>query len=395
MRALSEYIKQGEKNVSGQVGVEVEHFLLDRSTGRPLEYGRLEPFLKTLVRDHPDTVYEEGHLIQLENDHALITLEPGCQLELSLKYTDDISKIDQWYAEEMRPIEAIEGCDIVYSGGLPTVDEGRVKRILKKRYAFMERWFSLMGERGREMMKATASVHISIDYKNEKDFVRKMRVAAILHPLLAFLMANTPKYAGKENEDILLRDSIWHHTDKARCGTIPTLFDEDFGYDGYARWLEKVPVILMKLDDTYIYEGPMTIAQAGEKYGRTDAHMAHFFSMAFPDVRAKQIIEIRSADSVEREYMTAYAALIKGLFYDDGVLDEVIGWAHSIDELDAVSQNLRKLGWDADAYGQSAQNRLKRLLERAGISLPETEKHYLAPLEACVQKRKHIYELEA
>ena len=63
------------------------------------------------------------------------------------------------------------------------------------------------------MMKATAAVHVSIDYADEKDFVKKYRMANILHPIFAFLCSNTKNYAGKENHDILLRDDIWQHTD--------------------------------------------------------------------------------------------------------------------------------------------------------------------------------------
>ena len=52
----------------------------------------------------------------------------------------------------------------MYSGGLPTVAANQVQRIDKKRYEFMEQYFLKSGTRGLEMMKATAAVHVSIDY---------------------------------------------------------------------------------------------------------------------------------------------------------------------------------------------------------------------------------------
>ena len=68
----------------------------------------------------------------------------------------------------------------------------------------MNSWNNIFKEwtRGLEMMKATAAVHVSIDYADEKDFVKKYRMANILHPIFAFLCSNTKNYAGKENHDI-------------------------------------------------------------------------------------------------------------------------------------------------------------------------------------------------
>ena len=42
------------------------------------------------------------------------------------------------------------------------------------------------------MMRATAATQVSIDYQDEADFVRKMRVANLLTPFFALLSDNAP-----------------------------------------------------------------------------------------------------------------------------------------------------------------------------------------------------------
>lgn len=394
MHPLIEYFKRGETPKTGRVGIEVEHFVLD-AQGKPLNYARLVPVLEAAAPFYERVGTEEGHLIALESPEALVTLEPGCQLELSFACTDDIAQISGWYEREagrFRFLLEKEGARLVYSGGLPGVPVDQVERIPKRRYAFMERWFAFAGTRGKEMMKGTASVHVSVDYRDEKDFVRKVRAANILHPLLGFLMSNTRTYEGKPNEDVLLRDAIWNGTDGRRCGTIPHLFDEDFGYQSYADWLLDVPVILVQDRGQFFYEGPLTVREAGEKYGWDDAHIAHYVSMVFPDVRVKQFIEVRSADSVPQPFLEGYAALMKSLFYQDAVLDEVLSWTDRVEDLAGAKEVLRQDGFAAVVYGHRADELLERLLRLASDGLPVSEKEMLSCLESLVRKRKHIYE---
>lgn len=356
MTPIAEYIQSGETGHRGQVGIEVEHFLLDHATGQPLGYDVVEQLLEQLRPLYEQAEFEDGRLISLKNENSLVTLEPGCQFELSFLYTDDMDQLAAWYDQAMAPVIRIAaslGADVVNSGGLPTVSADQVPRIPKHRYEYMEAWFRNTGTRGLEMMKATASEHISIDYRDEADFVRKVRAANILHPILAFLMANTPDYAGEENRDILLRDSIWAGTDPARCGIPQTLFEPSFGYQGYADWLADIPVILMQDQGEFVSEPDLTIQQAGDKYGWDTPHIQHLLSMVFPDVRVKNFIEIRSADSVKMPYITAYAALIRALFNHEPAIDYVLSLTSDVQDIQQTKEALRTDGWQATVYGLS------------------------------------------
>ncbi|WP_300957162.1 glutamate-cysteine ligase family protein [Faecalibaculum rodentium] len=395
MTPIAEYIQSGETPQTGRVGVEVEHFLLDHASGHPLTASQVEDMLEMLRTDYDQAFYEDGRLIALQDAHTLITLEPGSQFEVSFLYTRDMDQLKAWYDQAMAPVMKLvetQGADVVWSGGLPTVPADEVRRIDKHRYEYMEAWFARTGNRGREMMKATASVHVSIDYADEADFVRKVRAANILHPLLAFLMSNTPDYAGQDNPDILLRDSIWSDTDPARTGIPDGLFDEGFGYQGYADWLEQIPVILMVDGETYVPEPDLTVGQTGEKYGWNKAHIQHLLSMAFPDVRVKNFIEIRSADSVKPPYITAYAALIRALFYSRETVDWVLSLAQSADEIQAAKAALRKDDWNAGIYGQPVTAVLDELDSRARQVMTSADARHYAPLHEKIMARKHMFE---
>lgn len=395
MTPIAEYIQSGETPQTGRVGVEVEHFLLDHASGHPLTASQVEDMLEVLRPDYDQAFYEDGRLIALQDAHTLITLEPGSQFEVSFLYTGDMDQLKAWYDQAMAPVMKLvetQGADVVWSGGLPTVPADEVRRIDKHRYEYMEAWFARTGNRGREMMKATASVHVSIDYADEADFVRKVRAANILHPLLAFLMSNTPDYAGQDNPDILLRDSIWSDTDPARTGIPDGLFDEGFGYQGYADWLEQIPVILMVDGETYVPEPDLTVGQTGEKYGWNKAHIQHLLSMAFPDVRVKNFIEIRSADSVKPPYITAYAALIRALFYSRETVDWVLSLAQSADEIQAAKAALRKDDWNAGIYGQPVTAVLDELDSRARQVMTSADARHYAPLHEKIMARKHMFE---
>lgn len=395
MTPIAEYIQSGETPQTGRVGVEVEHFLLDHASGHPLTASQVEDMLEVLRPDYDQAFYEDGRLIALQDAHTLITLEPGSQFEVSFLYTRDMDQLMAWYDQAMAPVMKLvetQGADVVWSGGLPTVPADEIRRIDKHRYEYMEAWFARTGNRGREMMKATASVHVSIDYADEADFVRKVRAANILHPLLAFLMSNTPDYAGQDNPDILLRDSIWSDTDPARTGIPDGLFDEGFGYQGYADWLEQIPVILMADGGTYVPEPDLTVGQTGEKYGWNKAHIQHLLSMAFPDVRVKNFIEIRSADSVKPPYITAYAALIRALFYSRETVDWVLSLAQSADEIQAAKAALRKDDWNAGIYGQPVTAVLDELDSRARQTMTSADARHYAPLHEKIMARKHMFE---
>ncbi len=400
MMPFTEYFKQGCKPIqTGSIGLEVEHFILSRKDGRPMPYdgeNGIGKLLESLRKDFPQAYYEQDLLIALESEDVLITLEPGCQLEISLRCMSDLQEMMEIYLKTLSSILAYihpRGYDLVYSGGLPGVDQKQVALIDKERYRLMAKYFQKVSTRGLEMMKATAAVHVSVDYQDEQDFVKKYRMANILHPLFAFISSHTPVYAGKKNTDVLLRDSIWSHTDPKRCGILPSLFEDDFGFDAYANFLEQVPLIVMNDHGDFIDVKDQTCAQVAQKYGYGKDQIAHYLSMLFLDVRLKQFIEIRSADSMPAVYTQAYCAFIKGLFYRSENVDKYSCLTDSIESIKQTKESLRKDRYDAKVYGKSVVDLLRTMIEDAKKGLSEKEKAYLFPIEELIEKKSFIPDL--
>ncbi|WP_290140143.1 glutamate-cysteine ligase family protein [uncultured Dubosiella sp.] len=397
MTPLIEYFQKGASKDSRALGVEIEHFVLNETTGKPMPYDEIAQLLEFLEPIYDKAYYEEGRLIALESKTTLITLEPGCQLELSFRYTPSLDQIRDWYEEAMEPIFAFvneRGYRIAYSGGLPTIPVADVPRILKKRYELMEKWFETTGTRGREMMKGTAAVHVSIDYGDETDFVKKYAMANYLHLMLSFLTSNTPMYEGKPNADVFLRDSIWEHTDSRRSGYMPKALDADFGFAAYADWVEQMPLVVMNDGVRITDAGQRTCMQVAETYGWDETVIAHYLSMVFPFVRLKRFIEIRSADCMPLAWTLSYCALIKGLFYDEDNVAFYSGKASActIDTLHAYKRCIERDQWDAKVYGDTLAGALGVLLKRAARGLDAKERAYLTRFERLVAERRHIFE---
>lgn len=384
MGSITNYIRSGEKHrQTHYVGMEIEHFILHKDTGLPMPYADIERLFDQIESNYPQKTYEKGHIVALGNEEMLITLEPGCQLEFSFRYTDHIEEIEKMYQKAMRPIQSFVESNqysIVYSGGIPSVPVDAYDRIDKDRYQYMEAYFSHSGTRGKEMMKGTASIHASIDFADEADFIQKYRMANILHPLFALICFNTPKYAGKPNTDILLRDSIWQHTDPQRCHIIDDLFAPTFGYESYERYVLDNPLILMHEKDQFIPTGEQTCREVAETYGFGKPEIEHYLSMVFPDIRLKKCIEIRSADSMPLPQLLAYASFIKGLFYDEKIIHTVNEWTHSIDAIQVAKQSIQKDGWQGQVYGHNVQSLVEELMAASKSNLSIKEQGYLKAL---------------
>lgn len=394
MHQLTKYFIDSQKtNQTGCLGLEVEHFVINRKTGMTMPYEEISLLMEYLTSYYPKKSYEEDRLIALESKETLVTLEPGCQLECSLECLSDLDAIKETYKSSIAPIKTYlneHGYDLVYSGGLPTISQNEVMRIDKKRYEYMENYFKISGTRGLEMMKATAAVHVSIDYINEMDFIKKYRMANILHPIFAFLTSNTKMYEGKKNQDILLRDSIWKDTDHTRCGIIPSLFDENFGYHSYVEWLENLDLILMNDDNNFIATDKK-LKEVADEYGWSKAYISHYLSMSFLDIRLKQFIEIRSADSMPINYTVAYCALIKGLFYNEDNIEKYSQLTDSIQSILDAKNAIRAHDWDSNIYGLSIYDFCLNLLKDAECGLKKDEIEKMDVLESMIKHKSHVF----
>ena len=395
--SLVNYFKKAEKkNFNHNLGIEVEHFILDKKEMTSISYAGdkgIQQLLLALMDKYPEArPINEGSFLGFNLPEFSITLEPAAQLEISIAPSESVEWIEEVYKDFLKNLEEVLdrfGYIAKNAGGQPISKVKDLKLIPKRRYELMNEHFGKIGSGGMEMMRGTASLQASIDYRNESDFRDKFQAAYFYGPILKILCDNTDIFQGEEVKGYLKRTDIWRRTDPNRCGIIPGVFSKDFGYENYADFICNLIPILIKDGEEIIPTGNKKATDIYEGKSLNDGEIAHLLSMAFPDVRLKQFIEIRFADSVEYPFASAYAALIKGLLYSK----EGIAFAQSFilnknlkdeDILNSEDELMEK-GWKAYVYNRPVKELATCILKIAERNLPPEEKLYLEPFTAVIE----------
>lgn len=374
---IAAYIARGEKN-SGNIGVELEHFII-RKSGTHVSYqGGVKNILSSLLNFYPQSDYSGDDLVALYSNEASITIEPAGQIEISIKPCSDISEILNIYKcflNHIKPILKTYDFDIVNLGYSPKSCASDMELIPKKRYEFMNCYFQSTGKYGMNMMRATASTQCSIDYKDEDDCRKKMQLAYALAPIFALITDNSPIFEGRNAPSRMMRTVIWKNVDNDRCGIVPHVFDNDFGYTKYAEYIYNSPAILILKNGEPEYTGNMKICDIYKNKQLEDREIEHLLSMFFPDIRLKQYIEIRPADCMDIDCAAGYAALIKAIF----VKSEIPNIILTEDDVENAKNELIKKGYDGIIYGEPVKDIINKIFYHAFNSLGDESK-YLKPL---------------
>lgn len=389
--ALVEYFRGGIKTDGKKcLGVEIEHFVLDKETDESLPFSGergVETILRDLIKHYPDAVpiTHNDDLLGFSVKGFVITLEPAAQLEISIAPNEMVAPIEKIYREFRNTADAVldkYGCYLASVGGQPVSRVDDLKLIPKERYYCMDRYFKEKGTRGIEMMRGSASTQVSVDFFSEEDFKRKIRAAYLMTPIFQLLAENCSVFEGRPVNSHLKRVSIWRNTDNDRSGIPECIFDGDCSMESYADYVCNTPLILKQKGDTVEYTGSLTAARVYSA-GACGDDAVHAASMVFPDVRLKTYLEIRGADSLPAEKMMAYAALIKGSIYSEYILEECSRFTeeNAVRREDVIKaqDSLMKDGWDGEVYGIPIKNAALHVLDSAREELPDSERHYLDP----------------
>lgn len=389
---IAAYFKEGEKTGNLKTGVEIEHFVIGKD-GNSMSYETAVEFMEALMDKEDRGYFEDGHLLGFFSADYSISLEPAAQVEISIAPKETIAEIEKVYKTFRSKADGWleeKGFRLVNCGYHPQKKVSELSLIPKMRYEYMDRYFEKTGRYGKNMMRATASTQVSIDYENEADFVEKYRLACMLSPLFALLTDRSPVFEGKPVKTKLVRTVIWMNTDDIRCGIFPGTFAEDFGYRKYAEYLYNCPPILI-MDETgkAVETKTKTFRELYADREMTKAEIEHAVSMVFPDVRLKNYIEIRVADSMELPEVLQYTALIKTCFYKEQARRELYELLGSVDEekIKQAKRSVIEKGFDGELYGKNADfltEELYRIMEKYGDG--ET-KQYLQHKEQAERKQ--------
>ena len=397
VRNMIDFYESGIKTNSEKLGVELEWTLVHTDLSQVKydeEFGQVW-LMKQLSGTFPEVILDEdNNLIGVKNSRDSITLEPAGQFELSAGPFDSLDEVLDTFAsfyDEVNAIANPHGVKMIPVGYHPKCKAEELGIIPKVRYQLMNKYFLTNSPLGIQMMRATGSTQVSIDYSSEADCVRKLRLAYLCTPIFSLLCDNTPVFEGAKRTHHLMRTQVWENCDKKRCGVVPGLFAQNFGFEAYAKHVLNTQAMFEMDGNT----GHLTNKTTSEVYNNRPMGFeacAHASSHLFNDVRLKNFIEIRPADALPTDVAIAYVALVKGLFYSDESLlklEDLFGEQNE-NAIEEAKTSLQLNGFTGKAYGTEASVLANKLLDIAFSGLTAEEQHHLKPIQEIAEKQKTL-----
>lgn len=401
-----------------QIGTEHEKFVFHTGALTPVAYEgerSIRALMQALIDRfgwHP--VLEGSRIIALRRADGepggAISLEPGGQFELSgrpVATLHDTAEETQDHFYEVLNVGESLGIGFLGLGFSPKWTLAETPRMPKDRYNIMTRYMPTVGTRGLDMMYRTATIQVNLDFGDEADMVKKLRVSLALQPVAAALFAASPFTEGRLNGFKSMRSEIWRHTDPARTGMLPFAFEPGMGFERYADYALKVPMYFVYRDGRYIdasgasfedfLEGRLA-ALPGERPTLDD--WSDHLTTLFPEVRLKRFLEMRGADGGPWQRICALSAFWVGLLYDEVALDEA--WALVADwteeEREALRAGVPRTALDTPFRNTTVQQLAqaavaiarKGLRNRQRVKAGSDETGYLSPLEEVAESGRTL-----
>ena len=359
------------------IGAEMEKLVLDIHTGEAAEFSRVEALLAALAKTGDWQEVREGtRLIGLQGADSSVTLEPGGQLELSGQLCSDLFCNCSDFSRHI--VNAVEACSklgliLVGFGTQPFSRLDEIDWAPKSRYDIMGPYMLKTGDMGQRMMKQSAGLQVNLDFSDEADCMRKLRLGQALSPLLYGLFANSPIMDGEPSGFLTTRGEIWSRTDADRTGLLPFLDNPDAGFADYVDYALDVPMYFIRREGKFVdltqqrfpFRDYLASGYAGHQATLADWDL--HLSTLFTEVRLRPQVEVRCADSLPPHLVLTVAALLKGLMYDEASFQAA--WElcrlDSCDEIAQASRQAWRLGLKTPWKDGTLQDLARRCLALA------------------------------
>ncbi len=389
---IIDYFKKAETMSSDfLLGIEIEHFIIEKDSFVAASYNGengIEKILKTLYSNNKNwsPVYEKEKLIGLNGQDLSITLEPGGQFEISLAPQKTIKKIEKIYLSflnEVIPVLNNKNKYLITLGYQPVTSIENISLLPKERYRYMYKYFSRKGKYAHNMMKGTASVHVSYDFSSENDFIKKYRTASFLAPVIYTCFDNSPFFEGEISKQNSIRAKIWENCDSDRCGVIENIFSDKFGYQEYASFLLETPSLLFKNNDIIKYTEKLPLKDLMDPEKMQKDELEYALTMVFPEVRVKNFIEIRMCDSIPYPLSLSYLVFWKELLYNKNKLDFLYNniIQYSAEDIKKMRNKILNKGFKAKIEKKYLFDYFLDLIDLSSKGLSTDEQKYINKLK--------------
>jgi glutamate--cysteine ligase len=243
-------------------------------------------------------------------DGARISFEPGGQIEISTAPQPTASAVidsTQSVVAVLRDAMSNAEIELIARGvdpynGIATVP----LQLHRDRYTGMTRYFDSIGSSGEQMMRQTAALQINVE--RGEDPQSRWRLLNSLSPFVVAIFANSRQYAGTPTQWASYRAHLWRTLDQSRTGIV---YDEAAPIERYLAFALDATAMRAREDGTYraFREWIHDASIANEDW------LFHL-STLFPEVRAKEFFELRSADTIDPDALAAPVVFVSGLVYD-------------------------------------------------------------------------------
>ena len=384
------------------IGMEYERIPIVKASGEVAQYSGDDgicELLRDIAReDNWDYILDGANIIGLKKLHDTITLEPGCQIELSIEPQERISDIKHRVEQidaVMKPFLNEYGIRLINKGVSPKTTYKNIKLLPKRRYAIMANY--LWGILSDVMMRETAGIQVGIDYKSEEDAMRKFRLANIMMPFITAMYSNSKIRGGVDTGYKSFRALAWLNTDNERCG-FATKFNDGYGFRDYVKILLDTPMIFINRQGmTLNLNGRLTFKQFMEKgYEGFEANIEDWklhSNLYFPEVRLRSFIEIRNHDCVGNGLEYSIPAFYKGIMYTSDALKAVeeILMKYSYNEISELRYNVPKYAINSKIGKTKISDICRELLYISYQALNNdgnNEEKFLEPIIALIKENK-------
>ncbi len=314
-----------------KIGIESEKLLVYKKDYRAIDYKTASKILENFCTCGWEKI-GDGNFTAIKGEKGTITLEPGSQVEISLKPLETLNEITIELNEFYKNLSvfAKNSEAIVLDYGIqPAAIYKDINIIPKKRYEFMTKYLPLKQLEPYIMMRETAGIQVNFDYESEEDAIKKLALSLKLSPIISAIYSNSPIRAKKLTGYKSYRAYSWLMVDEDRCGFISKkLFDKNlnFTFSDYVEVLLDVPMIFIQRGNKYYgttqtFRDFMQNGCGNLKAGISD--WENHISLYFPDVRLKSYIEIRNHDAQNSKMTFSVPAFWKGIIYNNDAMKEI------------------------------------------------------------------------
>lgn len=365
-----------------KTGIEYERLPIFSVTNKAADYSSefgVCNFLRNFAKEENwDYITDDYNIIGLKQGHDTITLEPGCQMELSLKPENTIQELEQKINsldKKMKPVLNKSGISLLGYGVSPVSTHKSINLIPKKRYRIMAKY--LWGILSDVMMRETAGIQACFDFESEEDAMLKFKISNKLTPFMTAMFANSPIRGGVETGYKTFRALSWLNTDNDRCGFVGQI-DENFSFEEYVNYVLESPMIFINRDNLPVeINGKITFEEFMQKgFEGFEPEMEDFklhANLYFPEVRLRKFVEIRNHDCVNHGLQYAILATYKGILYNKTAIKEIEELFSDFDYRDfsELRYNVPKSALEAKIGKYKAKDIAKEILYIAEKSLIE------------------------